>query len=252
MYKCKVVTVLSTLLGLLYASSGNTVENKYITLEGGWAFPNKFKDPDGDGGDDDGGESYGHAPNSAAVYGVGVGVKLSEQWRFDFSASRVNSMKFHSQDVIPEPLLQAGADRERDQRISSSTFFANLHYSLPYALWQDYYLFPSISLSIGTAGNKAGDYVMKVANDAGDILTWTALGETKRSFAYGMGFGIDHNFENLELSFGYKFYHLGRFATSTTSVAATNAGVALVMNNSDPRESTLYLHTLMFGVRSYF
>jgi opacity protein-like surface antigen len=240
--------VLGTIVSAFMALGVSAMERKYIYLEGGWAMPGKLKSTTLLAGEQT--EHYGARPSSAAIYGGGVGVQLLDSWEIALSALRVNSMSFAQ-------TRESGADKfQLSQKFDSSAFFVHMLYDLPYVLFDNYNIAPFVSLSIGASQNGAGPYNIYKDTPFVTDEDWALDKKTNNCFAYGLGVGLNYTFEKVKFSLGYKFYHLGKIETASEGIDMVRypSGElrAFDITLAEKFSSTLDLHAIMFGVKSYF
>ncbi|WP_039458894.1 outer membrane protein [Candidatus Jidaibacter acanthamoebae] len=196
----------------------------YVRLDLGGALPTKLK-----------GDAYqSKKPNNSLAFGVGAGYKFDENFRVDLNYLRANNFKF-SHDITDD-----NGTSSINQKMHSNIAMLNAYFDIG-----NYSGFtPYLTAGIGMAHNVAKDYI-DVEKDTGFKIV--QKGHKKNNFVWNIGAGASFQIvENTHIDIGYKFYHLGKFTTSSTASAAS------INSEVTPISTRLRAHAVTVGLRYTF
>lgn len=161
--------------------------------------------------------SYGHNFNNYVAGEVGI-TQFSE---FKVSGSRSSTSRF-------------------EQKIDASAFMLNANLSAP----KHSGFTPYATFGIGMAYVAADDYVSNLSSGTSIVRS----GKSKINPSYNIGLGVKYDLTNdLSSSLGYKFYNLGKSASSRITV--TNDNLTEV---DRPIRANIKAHSLTVGMAYKF
>ena len=167
------------------------------------------------------------------VYGGGIGMYLSPNWRADLTIEHRNDAAAHGYlTVAGDPTLTG----TRDFSINSNVVLANLYYDFSGRAGFN----PYLGVGLGWSSNKTHN------GSATDICGCiTGIQEASQAnFAWALMAGFTRELDRgFSLDAGYRLINIGKAHTGDL----INAGV--VISNTDPATSDLYANEIRVGLR---
>lgn len=167
------------------------------------------------------------------VYGAGLGMYLSPNWRIDLTVEHRNDAAAHGYLTVPADLTLTGT---RDFSINSNVVLANLYYDFSGRAGFN----PYLGVGLGWSSNKTHN------GSATDICGCiTGIQEASQAnFAWALMAGFTRELDRgFSLDAGYRLINIGKAHTGDL----INAGV--VISNTDPATSDLYANEIRVGLR---
>ena len=177
-----------------------------------------------------GGRFKGNLGNSA-FFDIGAGARLLPYWRWDATLTYIPSLKFSGGDTLGHGSAESA---NVDSLVGMLNGYLDLAGLAPYAFGM---FQPYLDAGVGAASNH-------LATMDSSFGTGTIAGDTRTSFAWGMGAGVGYPIApNTTLDVAYKYLDLGEMRTGTTD----GAGAAIT-----PLKADLHTHTVTMGLRFGF
>lgn len=280
--KIKSLLVASACVLAMQAQSG--FAKFYGKVDLGMALPLSFdknptepKDSQGYGG---------KSPSASFIYGFGVGIEFSQNFRADLSLTTLNQFKFdkpvttttqeeYTTTTSETKSIYPAVEAKVRQNIGSTVTFASLYYDIG----QFGNFVPYIGASLGVAVHDAQDYTAEYPKvdkgayngQAGDRVPGTDVpsdnvgvardwyrGKRSSGLAFGIGIGAAYKVtENCALEIGYMYQDLGKAYTErglTIVEPYTDSGSTIIQNIGDQANvaTKIRAHNFKIGVRMSF
>lgn len=199
------------------ASSGSN----YVKLELGAAKASKFDKA-----------NYGNnKPKTNGVGALSFGHNFNNHVAGEVGITQFSEFKISGRN---------GAGTTFEQKIDASAFMLNANLSAPkYSGFTPYATF-----GMGMAYVAADDYISTLSSGT----SFVRGGKTKINPSYNAGVGVKYDLTNdLSASLGYKYYNLGKSATSRVTVSSNN-----LTSVESPVRANIKVHTLVMGMAYKF
>ena len=168
------------------------------------------------------------------VYGGGLGMYLSPNWRIDITAEHRNDASAHGWLDVPGDLTLTGS---RDFSISSNVVLANLYYDFSGRAGFN----PYLGVGLGWSSNHAHDGL--ATDTCGCIVGIEDANQSNFAWALMAGFTreLDRGFS---LDAGYRLINIGKAHTGNLMM---NTGSAIP--DTDPVTGSIYANEIRVGLR---
>ena len=203
-------------------SSGNIYDNMYVTLFGGVAMPSKFTGTAY--------KEYGD-PKNTATFGAGVGYKFDRNFRAELTLQKL--------DIKGS---QSNYQTTVQNKYENIAGFVNGYFDVV----SFNKLTPYLTAGVGYVKIKPKVKITRIPA-TGDPFSTSDSMKSKNNFAWNIGAGVRHNFnDNITVDLGYKYLDFG--SSKFTANVGTKRSPAL----SDPYITKLNAHTFNVGVAYNF